>query len=52
MKKQVRNNKPEPFVEDLILIESNPNYATVRFKGGRKITVSLKLNQVIYTVLY
>lgn len=42
LKKHVRNNKYGPLVEEVQLVESNPNYATIQFKDGRHSTVSLK----------
>lgn len=42
MKKFVRNSKYEPLVEEVELLHANPDYATVRKKDGREVTVSLK----------
>lgn len=42
LKKHVRNNKYEPLVEEVQLIDSNPSYARVQFRDGRQSTVSLK----------
>ena len=42
MRKFVRNNKYEPIVQEVELIHANPDYATVRQRDGKEITVSLK----------
>ncbi len=42
MKRHVRNSKYDPLVEEVELIESNPEYAYVRHPDGRESTVSLR----------
>lgn len=42
MKKHVRTSKYDPLVEEVELIESNPEYAYVRFPDGRETTVSTR----------
>ena len=42
MKRHVRNSKYDPLVEEIQLIESNPEYAYVRYPDGRESTVSLR----------
>ena len=42
MKRHVRNSKYDPLVEEVELIESNPEYAYVRYPDGRESTVSLR----------
>ena len=42
LKRQVKNSKYEPEVDEVHLIEANPQYAHVRFPSGRETTVSLK----------
>jgi len=42
MKKHVRQSKYDPLVEEVELIEANPNYATVRLQNGHETTVSLR----------
>lgn len=42
MKKHVRHSKYDPLVEEVDLIEANPQYALVRLSNGREATVSLK----------
>ena len=41
LKRNVRHNKYEPEVDEVDLVEANPNYATVRFPSGRESNVSL-----------
>lgn len=42
MKKNVRKSKYDPFVEEVYLLEANPDYAYVRFPDGREDTVNLR----------
>jgi transposase InsO family protein len=42
MKKHVRNSKYDTLVEEVELIEANPEYAYVRLQNGRETTVSTR----------
>ena len=42
LKRYVRRSKYEPLVDKVELIESNPNYAHIRYPNGREDTVSLR----------
>lgn len=42
MKKYVRTNKYDPLVEEVELIEANPEYAYVRLPDGQEKTVSTR----------
>lgn len=42
LRRFVRQSKYEPFVDEVELIEANPQYAHVRFPDGRESTVSIK----------
>uniref|UniRef100_A0A5S6QJD3 Integrase catalytic domain-containing protein n=1 Tax=Trichuris muris TaxID=70415 RepID=A0A5S6QJD3_TRIMR len=42
LKKHVRSSKADPLVEEVELLEANPQYAYVRFPDGRESTVSLR----------
>ncbi|KAL7648500.1 UNVERIFIED_CONTAM: hypothetical protein RMT77_000406 [Armadillidium vulgare] len=42
VRKQVRQSKFDPLVEEAELLEVNPRYAFVRFSNGRESTVSLR----------
>jgi len=42
LKHHVRSSKFEPLVDEVELIEANPNYAHIRFSDGREDTVALK----------
>ena len=42
MKKNVRQSKYDPLVEEVELLECNPQYASIRYKDGRESTVSVK----------
>ena len=42
LKRHVRNSKYEPLVDQVHLIEANPQYAHVRFPNGRESTVSIR----------
>ena len=42
MKKNVRQSKYDPLVEEVELIESNPHYAYVRLSNGKETTVSTR----------
>ena len=41
LRRHVRTNKYEPLVEEVQLVEANPQYAHVRFPDGRESTVSM-----------
>ena len=42
MKRHVRHSKYEPLVDEVDLLEANPQYAYVRLPDGRETTVSVK----------
>ena len=42
LKRNVRSSKFEPLVEEVELLQSNPQYAHVRFPNGKEDTVSLR----------
>ena len=42
LKRQVRSSKTDPLVDEVELLEANPNYAHVRYLDGRETTVSIK----------
>lgn len=42
LKCHVRQSKYEPAVDEVELIEANPQYAHVRFQNGRVLTVSTR----------
>ena len=42
LKRYVRKSKFDPLVDEVELIEANPNYAHIRFSDGREDTVALK----------
>ena len=42
LKRHVRNSKYEPLVDEVELLEANPNYAHIRHPDGRENTVSLR----------
>ena len=42
LKRCVRKSKFDPLVDEVELIEANPNYAHIRFPDGREDTVALK----------
>ena len=42
LKRQVRSSKTDPLVDEVELLEANPNYAHVRYPDGRETTVSIK----------
>ncbi|GFT40546.1 putative retrovirus-related pol polyprotein from transposon opus [Trichonephila clavipes] len=42
MKNQMRANKYEPIVQEVELIEANPDYAHVKLGDGRETTVSIR----------
>lgn len=42
LKRYVRQSKYDPLVDEVELIEANPNYATVRLQNGSEATVSLR----------
>jgi len=43
LKRQVRHSKTEPLVDEVELLQANPNYAHVRYPDGRETTVSMRL---------
>lgn len=42
LKRQARQSKYEPIVDEVELLEANPQYAHVRFQDGREATVSVR----------
>ncbi|XP_065678751.1 uncharacterized protein LOC136093613 [Hydra vulgaris] len=42
MKRHLRNNKYEPLVDEVQLIDANPQYAHIKYPDGRETTVSLR----------
>lgn len=42
MRRMNRGNKYEPLVEEVQLLEANPEYARVQLPGSREMTVSLR----------
>lgn len=42
LKRHVRNSKYEPLVDEVHLIEANPQYAHIRFPNGKESTVSVR----------
>ena len=42
LKRHARQSKYEPLVDEVELLEVNPNYAHVRYENGRETTVALK----------
>ena len=42
LKRQVRNSKHAPMVDEVELIEANPHYAFIRTEDGKETTVSTK----------
>ena len=42
LKKHIRESKYDPLVEEVELLETNPNYAHIRLSNGKETTVSLK----------
>ena len=42
LKRHVRNSKYDPLVDEVNLLEANPQYAHVQFPDGRPDTVSIK----------
>jgi len=42
MKRPVRNSKYEPLVEEVLLLEGNPEYSHVKMPDGRETTVSTR----------
>ena len=42
LRRFVRHSKQEPLVDEVELLEANPQYAHVRFPDGRETTVSVK----------
>ena len=42
MKNNVRHSKFDPLVEEVMLLESNPQYALIRHKDGKESTVSIR----------
>ena len=41
MRRHVRASKYEPLVDEVVLLEANPQYAHIRFTNGRKSKVSV-----------
>jgi len=42
LKRNVRHSKTEPLVDEVELLQANPNYADVRYPDGRVTTVSTR----------
>ena len=42
LKRQVRHSKTEPLVDEVELLQANPNYAHVRYPDGQDTTVSTR----------
>ena len=42
LKRHVRHSKTEPLVDEVELLQANPNYAHVRYSDGRETTVSTR----------
>ena len=42
LKRQVRHSKTEPLVDEVELLQANPNYAHVRYPDGKETTVSTR----------
>ena len=42
LKRHARSSKFEPLVDEVDLLEANPNYAHIRHSNGRESTVSLR----------
>ena len=42
LKRHVRNSKYDPLVDEVNLLEANPQYAHVQFPDGREDTISIK----------
>ena len=42
LKRHVRQNKNEPLVDEVQLIDANSHYAHIKFKDGRETTVSTR----------
>ena len=42
LKRHVRESKYDPLVDEVELLDANPEYAHVRFPSGRETTVSLR----------
>ena len=42
IRRYVRNSKNDPLVDEVDLLEANPQYAHVKFKDGREDTVSIR----------
>lgn len=42
LRRRVRHSKHDPMVDEVELLEANPNYAHIRFADGREDTVSLR----------
>ena len=42
LRRFVRHSKQEPLVDEVQLLEANPQYAFIRYANGRESTVSIK----------
>ena len=42
VKRQVRSSKHDPLVDEVELLQANPNYAHVRYPNGRESTIATK----------
>jgi len=42
LKRHVRHSKTEPLVDEVELLQANPNYAHIRYSDGRETTVSTR----------
>lgn len=42
LRRFVRNSKMDPYVDEVEIINVNPNYANVRYLNGREVTVSVR----------
>ena len=42
LRRFIRHSKQEPLVDEVELLEANPQYAFIRYKDGRESTVSIK----------
>ena len=42
LKRHVRHSKYDPFVDEVELLNANPNYALERFPSGKEDTVSIR----------
>ena len=42
LKRQVRHSKTEPIVDEVELLQANPQYAHIRYLDGRETTISTR----------